>query len=301
MALSVRINLVRGAKGIHIQLVVQHVGESPAAFTWCNTVRLNFAHSPSTSTSSVLRILLLSTGVHVANASPRQYGLCNDLSGSRASRDVCSSRSRCSSCTSSNRCSASAFRSDNDDPYSDYRRWFTFCAAPCSSWRRLHLPPSVDCGTDKGTQWLFCYPCRHVLAGHMFLRRSWTLAWPTSGVQVSRPRAFPQSFGHPEGIASLTALHSVPLWSLERLLLIRGLATLTPCTVFAVLLGDFFLGFVLGIFWWGFFGFFWWIFWGDFLIFFEKLFFDFFCMIFFFWFFSWILCFLFFFLVFSFF
>ena len=25
--------LVRGAKGIHIQLVVQHVGESPAAFT----------------------------------------------------------------------------------------------------------------------------------------------------------------------------------------------------------------------------------------------------------------------------
>ena len=30
---AVRINLVRGAKGIHIQLVVLHVSESPAALT----------------------------------------------------------------------------------------------------------------------------------------------------------------------------------------------------------------------------------------------------------------------------
>ena len=146
VALSVRINLVRGAKGIHIQLIVQHVGESPAAFTRCNAVGLYFAHSQSTSTSSVLRILL-STGDHVGNASPRQSGLCSDLSGSRASGDVCSSRSSryvCSSCPSSNLCSAGAYRSDNVDPYSDDRRWFTSRAAPCSSWRRQYLPPSVD-------------------------------------------------------------------------------------------------------------------------------------------------------------
>ena len=146
VALSVRINLVRGAKGIHIQLVVQHVGESPAAFTCCNAVGLNFAHSPSTSSSSILRILL-STGEHVDNANPRQFGLCSDLSGSRASGDVCSSRSSsdvCSSCPSCNLCSASAYRSDNDDLYSDDRRWFTSRASPCSSWRRQHLPPSVD-------------------------------------------------------------------------------------------------------------------------------------------------------------
>ena len=39
--LSVGINLVRGAKGIHIQLVVQHDAESPAAFTCYNVVGLH--------------------------------------------------------------------------------------------------------------------------------------------------------------------------------------------------------------------------------------------------------------------
>ena len=43
---SVRINLVRGAKGIHNQIVDQHVAESPSAFPCCNVVGLHlFAQS----------------------------------------------------------------------------------------------------------------------------------------------------------------------------------------------------------------------------------------------------------------
>ena len=44
--LTVRINLVRGAEGIHIQIVVQHVAEPPSAFTCYNVVGLHlFAQS----------------------------------------------------------------------------------------------------------------------------------------------------------------------------------------------------------------------------------------------------------------
>ena len=34
---SVRINLVRGAQGLHIQIVDPHVAESPSAFTCCKS------------------------------------------------------------------------------------------------------------------------------------------------------------------------------------------------------------------------------------------------------------------------
>ena len=58
---------------------------------------------------------------------------------------------------------------------------------------------------------------------------------PLLGFRCHTLNPFPQSSGHTEGIASLTAPHSVSLWLLVRLLLICGLATLTPCTVFAAL------------------------------------------------------------------
>ena len=77
---------------------------------------------PSTRTSSVMRILLLTIGEHFGIASPRQFGLRIDLSDSRTSGDVRSSRSSsdvCSSGLSSNFSSASAYRSDYDDPCSE--------------------------------------------------------------------------------------------------------------------------------------------------------------------------------------
>ena len=129
VASSIRFNLVRGAKGIHIQLVVQHIGESPAAFTCCNAAGLNFAHSPSTSTSSVLRILL-STGEHVDNANPRQFDLCSDLSGSRAFGNACSSRFSSDVCIFMSALVPTAATAS--------------ISTPSCSWRRQHLPPSVD-------------------------------------------------------------------------------------------------------------------------------------------------------------
>ena len=158
----------------------------------------------------------------------RHFFLCSDLNSSRASGDVCSSRPSsdvCSCCSSSYLCSASAYRSDNCDLYSDDHRWFTSLAC----FRRLRYGQGL-----AGTLLLSLSPrsCRTLVPASQLNAR---LAhfWVSGVAPLARSRSRLATL---KAIGPLTAPYSVPLWSLVRLPLICGLATLTPCTVFAALL-----------------------------------------------------------------